>query len=247
MRRQAGAEAEPHQHLVGDEQGAVAPRRLLEMLEVAGAGRNAAGIGQHGLDDHRRDVLALGEERLRVGLVVVAQQQHAAVVGARVAERARLRRAGVAERLLVVPAVVAGRHLGHAGPARDGPGDAAGEVDGLAARIGEGDAGQGCAMRGERRRGSLLGPMREGRQRAIPQRLLAGRRHGRMGMAQDGAAEAERGVDVAVALVVPQVGTRRAGDVEGAPRQGAAGTGDAADQMGCRHVSRVRKGGGATR
>ncbi len=122
---EAVMQAEAHQHLVHDHQGAVRPRHRGHVLEVAGIGDEAAGIGHHRLEQHGGDVVGSGEEQLDVGRVVEA---HASSVSPRAGRSLAVISASVEPALpkatLLEPAVIAGRHLGDLAAAGDGPGRA---------------------------------------------------------------------------------------------------------------------------
>ena len=209
MAGQPGMEAIAHQYLVEDDERAVPAGHRLEVLEVAGGGQDAAGIGQHRLDQDRGDVVMLGEQALEVVAVVVAQQHGAQARRPPAGRHRRLLRPGSAEGHLVVPAVVPGGELGDQRAAGRLARDAAGEMHRLAAGVDEDDARQVARGAGERVCGRRLQLVREGGQRAVVERPRDGLHHGGIAMAQQGGAEAQRGFDITPALAVPEMGAVR--------------------------------------
>jgi hypothetical protein len=144
-------------------------------------------------------------------------------------------RAGIAEGDVVQPAVEAGGELGDAGAAGDDAGGAAGEMDGLAARVEEDDAAERPEAGGQGFGGLLLQTVGEAGHGAVGQGGGDRLDHRGRGVAEEVGAHAQQVVDVAVALLIPQEGALGAGDAEGDAIQlghGAAGAGDAADEVG---------------
>ena len=152
------------------------------------------------------DVVVLGEQPLDVVEVVVAQQRHA------LARRALARGEGgfggtdVAQDHLVEPAVEAGGHLGDARPAGVGARRAAGQVHRLAAGVGEDHLVERAAVARQAVGGGMLAHVGPGRRGGILQGGAHRLDHRRLGMAEQHRAEAQRGIDVAPPLGVPEIG-----------------------------------------
>ena len=207
--RSARMHAEPGHHLVEDEQGAVLVGDLAQPLEKTRLGKDEAHVPGDRLDDHRRDVVVPGEERLDRLEVVVRRGERVGDSAGRdpwrvgKPERRDTRSRPHEEQIRV--AVVAPDELDDLRPPRERPRDAQRAHRGLGPGADEPDELEA--------RHRLLNEAREleleraGRAEARPlaQRLLERTDDSRMRMAENERPPGEDVVEVAVAVDVDEV------------------------------------------